>query len=265
MKEYGEELFKGTAKYYSSYRPMYPSNLIRFLIDRFSLDGKGQMLDIGCGTGQLAFRFSDWFEHIVGIDTEPEMIEEGKRLSVETRVENIEWFIGDIDKYKQKSDKTYRFITIAKAFHWMDREKVLDTLYEMVTYGGGIAIIDSFSPKQEPLPWQKTVNEVVKQWYGTERRAGNTTYSHPKVSHQEIVDRSKFDLEKHDLPPYEQVWTIDSILGNLYSTSYGSKRFLGENVTAFENQLKEELLKIDNTGSFGEQINLSIKLAVKNH
>ena len=66
MTDYGKDLFEGTAWYYSRYRPLYPASLIRYLIGNFPLDGKGQMLDLGCGTGQLAFKFSDWFEGIVG-------------------------------------------------------------------------------------------------------------------------------------------------------------------------------------------------------
>src|SRR4051794_14816334 len=107
MTGYGKDLFKDTAWYYSHYRPLYPASLIRNLIGKFSLDGKGQMLDLGCGTGQLAFRFADWFEEIVGIDTEPEMIQEAIRLNKEFRVENVEWFNGHIDTYKGNSDKIF--------------------------------------------------------------------------------------------------------------------------------------------------------------
>ncbi|WP_144510085.1 class I SAM-dependent methyltransferase [Bacillus sp. FJAT-22090] len=263
MTNYGEDLFKGTARYYSRYRSLYPASLIRFLIDKFSLDGSGQMLDLGCGTGQLAFRFTDWFEKIVGIDTEPEMIKKAVFLGKEVRAENIAWFNGDIHTYKEKSGPIFRLVTIAKAFHWMDRAQVLETLYEMVEDDGGIAIIDNYFPYKELLPWQRKVDEVVKHWYGNERRAGNSTYSHPINSHQEIVSKSKFDLEIHEIPAYEQVWTMDSIIGNIYSTSYGSKRFLGKNVYSFENHLKEELLSLDNSGIFKEQINVSVKLAIK--
>ena len=104
MKDYGEDLFKGTAWYYSQYRPLYPASLIRYLISKFSLDGKGHMLDLGCGTGRLSFRFSDWFEEIVGVDTEREMIQEAIRLSREIRVENIEWLNGDLEKYNSNSE-----------------------------------------------------------------------------------------------------------------------------------------------------------------
>ncbi|MCM3671334.1 hypothetical protein M3181_20450 [Mesobacillus maritimus] len=108
------------------------------------------------------------------------------------------------------------------------------------------------------------MNELVKQWYGLERRAGKTTYSEPALPYQDIISASKFELEIHELPPYEHVWTVDSIIGNLYSTSYAAKRFLGGKAPLFEKQLKEELLKIDDSGVFKEQITISIKLAIKN-
>lgn len=262
-KDYGDSLFKGTALYYSRYRPLYSSTLIRFLKNKFSLDGNGCMLDLGCGDGRLSLRFSDWFERIVGIDMEPEMVLEAERLSKEFRVENTEWFIGDIEKYNNTFNTAFRFVTIAKAFHWMDRPKVLEILYEMMSIGGGIAIIDNYTPNKMLLPWQEKFQEVEKYWYGNERRAGNITYSHPTISHEEIIKSSKFDLELHHMPSYEQLWTIDSILGNHYSTSFGAKRFLGENVSSFEKHLKEELLSIDKTGVFKEQINTSVKLALK--
>lgn len=264
MKDFGEDLFKGTAEYYSRFRPLYSALLIRFLRGKFSLDGNGQMLDLGCGDGRLTLRFSDWFEKIVGLDTESEMIQEAERISQEFRVENVEWFNGDIEKYKNKNNTTFRFVTIAKAFHWMDRPKVLEDLYEMIDAGGGIAIIDNYSHNDVLLPWKETFQEVVNNWYGNERRAGSITYSHPTVSHQEIISSSKFDLEVHQIPTYEQAWTLDSIIGNLYSTSFGAKRFLGDNVDLFERHLKEELLAFNKTGVFKEQINTSIILAFKN-
>ncbi|MFC0271470.1 class I SAM-dependent methyltransferase [Metabacillus herbersteinensis] len=222
------------------------------------------MLDLGCGTGQLALRFSDWSSRIVGIDPELEMIKEAKRLGQELRIENIEWFNGDLIKYKSQYDDTFRMVTIVKAFHWMEREAVLDTLYEMISYGGGVAIIDEhYSPDKEPLPWQRKVNEVVSRWYGDQRRAGNTIYSHPKTSHEEVIAKSRFDIETLTIPTYEQIWTVDTIIGNIYSTSYGSKRFLGENAEGFERDLREELLFHNNNGVFKEPIILSIKLALK--
>jgi len=142
MKDYGTDLFKETAGYYSRYRPLYPSSLIRFLVDKFSLDGEGRMLDLGCGTGQLTLRFSDWFTEIIGVDTEQEMVEEAQRLTVESRVSNVNWLQGRAEELA-KDWGSFRLVTIAKAFHWMDRERILEILHKSTNDNGGLAIIDN--------------------------------------------------------------------------------------------------------------------------
>ncbi|UOQ93477.1 class I SAM-dependent methyltransferase [Halobacillus shinanisalinarum] len=263
MNKYGSDLFKGAAQYYSKYRPMYPASLVRFLVDRCALSGGEQLLDLGCGTGQLTIRFSDWCHKIVGIDTEPEMIKEASRIHNELRFGNIEWFSGSLEYYRKNNDEKFKLVTIAKAFHWMDRAKVLEHLYDMVTVDGGVSIIDNYNPASKLTTWQITLNEVVKHWYGSERKAGNTIYDHPNESHEDILSNSSFHVEIHELPPYEITWTIETILGNLYSTSYGSKRFLGNKVEAFEHDLRSSLLAINNSGIFKEQVDLSVKLGIK--
>ncbi|WLR42094.1 class I SAM-dependent methyltransferase [Bacillus carboniphilus] len=206
---------------------------------------------------------SDWCQKIVGIDIEPEMIAEAKRLHQQIRIGSIDWFNGTPEQYKEQFDEPFHLVTIAKAFHWMDRPKVLDDLYEMIEENGGVTIIDNYDPQKKQEDWQLQLNEVIEMWYGKERRAGNSTYSHPTTSHEEIVAESKFHLENYTLPPYEITWTVESIIGNLYSTSYGSKRFLGSHVKAFEDEVTDALLSINGEGLFKEQVQLSMKLALK--
>ncbi|PLT28854.1 class I SAM-dependent methyltransferase [Peribacillus deserti] len=264
MKSYGPDLFKGTAFYYSRYRPVYPGSLIRYLINRFSLDGQGVMLDLGCGNGRLSLRFTDWFQEITGVDTEPEMIDEAVRLCREQRLENLNWFLGDLQSFRnQYHNSPFKLVTIAQAFHWMKREETLSILYDMIHTGGGAAIIDYSTPDLEPPAWKRKVNEVVKRWYGIKRKAGEAVYTHPSISHEQIVRESRFTLETQTLPQHEKKWSVDDIIGNLYSTSYGSKRFLGEKTPYFEKDLKEELLSLNDEGIFWESMQVSIKLAIK--
>lgn len=232
-------------------------------MNRFSLNGQQQLLDLGCGTGQLTTRFSDWCNKIVGIDIEPEMLEEAQRLHDELRIGNIHWFNGTLEKYKTTHFEKFQLVTIAKAFHWMDRPRVLEELFDMITDDGGVAIIDNYEPNKKLETWQKQLNEVIRRWYGENRRAGNSTYTHPSESHEEVLSKSKFKLEVHHLPIYEVNWTFESILGNLYSTSYGSKRYLGDNVESFERDVRDTLLAINENGVFKEQMNLSVKLGIK--
>ncbi|AKG03411.1 SAM-dependent methyltransferase [Salimicrobium jeotgali] len=263
MNKYGTDVFKGAASYYSRYRPMYPSSLIRFLVEEFALNGEQNLLDLGCGTGQLTIRFSDWTNKIVGIDTEPEMINEARRLHQQVRIGQIKWFNGTLEHYKESHNDQFSLVTIAKAFHWMDRARVLEELYDLIDEGGGVAIIDNYDPNKSLKPWQKNLSELIEKWYGKERRAGKSTYNHPVISHEEVLSNSKFEVEIHTLPTYEINWTIESILGNLYSTSYGARRFLGNKVEEFEKEVKQSLLEFSSSGEFRETVNVSVKLGRK--
>lgn len=52
----------------------------------------------------------------------------------------MEWFNGDIEKYKYHYQTTFKLVTIAKAFHWIDH-KFLIVYTNMISVGRGIAII----------------------------------------------------------------------------------------------------------------------------
>lgn len=74
---------------------------------------------------------------------------------------------------------------------------------------------------------------------------------------------SKFKVEIHTLPTYEINWTIKSILGNLYSTSYGGRQFLGNKLEEFEKERKESLSDLSNSDEFREAVNVSVKIGRK--
>ncbi|WP_246627652.1 hypothetical protein [Paenibacillus solanacearum] len=143
-------------------------------------------------------------------------------------------------------------------------ESVLEILYKSSDDNGGIAIIDNYNGKQEPLPWQLKVNEIIKRWLGNERRAGNSTYTPPKERFEDTVAKSSFiNVERHVLPSHSYMWTVDSVIGNLYSTSRASKHFFGENLERFKNELKSALFDINPTGVFTEELSVSVITAFK--
>jgi cyclopropane fatty-acyl-phospholipid synthase-like methyltransferase len=55
-----KDLFKGATPYYSKYRPLSPEEVIQYLTSTFHLNGKGTLLDVGCGPGKRVSSLTDF-------------------------------------------------------------------------------------------------------------------------------------------------------------------------------------------------------------
>ena len=69
---FAADLYQGTAEYYDRYRLPYPEAMIEDLIARTGVSGQGRLLDLACGTGQLAFPLRRSFAEIWAVDREPD-------------------------------------------------------------------------------------------------------------------------------------------------------------------------------------------------
>ena len=62
---------------------------------------------------------------------------------------------------------------------------------------------------------------------------------------------------------HPQDWTVESIIGFLYSTSRCSKNVLGDNVRTFEADLKDALIAYDPNGHYRENMRCGYTLGRK--
>ncbi|MFC9632728.1 class I SAM-dependent methyltransferase [Streptomyces mirabilis] len=69
------DLYRGTADYYDRFRLPYPDAMIADLVRRAAPSGRGRLLDLACGTGQLAFPLRGSFAEVWCVDAEPDMTE----------------------------------------------------------------------------------------------------------------------------------------------------------------------------------------------
>jgi SAM-dependent methyltransferase len=72
---FAADLYRGSAGYYDRYRLPYPAAMIEDLARRADVSGRGPLLDLACGTGQLAFPLRRWFREVRAVDAEPDMTE----------------------------------------------------------------------------------------------------------------------------------------------------------------------------------------------
>lgn len=105
---------------------------------------------------------------------------------------------------------------------------------------------------------------MVRRWLGEERRAGNSTYSHPSLRHEAVVAASPFvRVERHQSPAYEISRSVEAVIGYLYSTSYASRRLFGDNAGRFEADLRQTLLAIEPDGRFTQRLAVAVVAAWK--
>ena len=63
-------------------------------VDELNLDGRGRLLDVGCGPGSLILLLAAHFEQVVGVDADEQMLAEGERQAAAAGITNIEWVHG---------------------------------------------------------------------------------------------------------------------------------------------------------------------------
>ena len=256
--KYDLTIYEGTACYYSRFRPKYPPSLVSLLREHFRLDGTGRLLDLGCGPGPVAIPLAHLFEEVLAMDPDDGMRAEGERIAHERGITNIEWRFGG-SKDLSSALGQFRLVTMGNSFHWMDRARTLDALYDIVTDGGGIAVVGEGAPIPPPpmTPWRAAINAVVKRYVGDRPLPWENSIflrQHldadppPEERHEAYIARSRFK----DLVSYQESfdieWTVDSIIGNLYSMSFCSRRVLGDRVDAFERDLREAVLAAEPSG-----------------
>jgi SAM-dependent methyltransferase len=251
------DLFAGTAHYYARYRLPYPAPLFDILTERFSLDRASRVLDLGTGTGQLALPLAARCGEVVALDISPEMIAEGSRAARERGVDNVRWLVGAAEALPTDLGPC-QLVTIAQAFHWMDREVVMRRLWPQIVPGGGIALVGMGTIWGAPEPWAQAVTATVRRWLGDERRAGDGKHSATRAAAHKpfeiILAEGGFARVTRDELAIEQQWDLPAIIGYLYSTSYCRPDLLGERRAAFEDDLRHALLAIEPIGLFAQAI-----------
>lgn len=257
MSANASNIFKGTAWYYARYRWPYPAQIFPDVVEYYKLDGKGKLLDLGCGTGELTLPFAKYFEETIGVDPSADMLAEAKTKAEQEGISDVRWIESkaeDIDP----SLAPVRLTTAGVSFHWMNQPAVFEKVYNISEPDGGMVIIGDTSPvrgKEKTEDWKMKRKELIIKYLGEERRAGDNLHKDfipEKRPFEELIAESPFKTFEFKEYEYTTERTIDEIVGFLWSTSYAGKRQFGDRVDEFEQELREELLKLVPSNKFIE-------------
>jgi ubiquinone/menaquinone biosynthesis C-methylase UbiE len=147
-------LFEKFVNDYARYRPGYPDNLLKSLIKDLSIGNDSAILDLACGTGNLANHLLRHIRaRIYGIDRSLTMLKKGRNfLSV---CALAEWL--------PVKDNIFKAVITGQAFHWFDFKTALDEVTRILKPGGGLGII--WYQRKRPLAGhQLEMNEIILKY-----------------------------------------------------------------------------------------------------
>ena len=258
--------FHGKAGYYARYRRGYPSAVFDTIVSRFSLTPASGILDLGCGTGNVAIPLAERDFCVYAVDPDPEMRAEGCRRAEAEHITGISWLDGADSTLATLGLPPLRLCTMGLSFHWMDRPRVLSTLDTLIDPDGGIACISRdesfFSSLQNG--WGGAVKEVLQEMLGDAwDYSGRLKKKMEKRSdrHEEVFVHSPFSVVEILRFPVRETFTIDEIIGHQLSTSYIDPVILGERNAEFRARLAGRLLALHPSGKLSHESVIELILA----
>lgn len=140
------------------YRLPYPPDTFDVLLGLI-VDGPGAVLDLGCGTGEIARPLAPRVARVDAVDFAAEMVAVGKRRPGGDAL-NIRWQVAKAEE--AALEPPYSLITGGKSLHWMNWEVLMPRLARALTPGGLLALA---GPEEiEPLPWADPLKTIIARY-----------------------------------------------------------------------------------------------------
>lgn len=253
-----ESLFAGAAPFYERGRLPYAPGLAETLAGLLGLDGRGRLLDVGCGPGTLALSLDHLFAEVVGVDPDGEMIALASRRGagrvrwVRARAEELPADLG-----------TFTVATFGQSFHWMERDLVAATVRGLLRPGGVFVHVSDCKTERlrldglpHPSPPYEALRELVRRYLGPVRRAGKGFLPQGTPAGEALVlARAGFAGPTWRIVPGGDVLvrSADDVLASVLSRSDSAPHLFGDRRDAFERDVRDLLRDVSPSGRFAER------------
>lgn len=177
------ELFKAWFKSKTADKVLSP--IREAIIDRVN-DGS-DLLDVGCGTGDLLFRAEGKIHYGLGVDLDPSMIRFAQMRKAKRKADKLEFSQTDIGEPGALPKRTFAISTSTLCLHEMRASEAVSVLQLMAEVSSKILIADYARPEHFLAGFSIELDEMISGHYGRFRQYRNNGYL-PQLARQAGLD-----------------------------------------------------------------------------
>jgi SAM-dependent methyltransferase len=263
---FAADLYRGTAGYYDRYRLPYPEVMIEDLARTAQVSGRGRLLDLACGTGQLTFPLRQRFADVWAVDQEPDMVEVVRVKAAAAGARNVRPIVASAETL-HAAPGHFELAVIGNAFHRLDRDLAARRLHGWLQPGGHLALCWSSTPWIGQARWQQALAATLDQWKATlgaeHRIPAGWDLARQRRPDSRVLSDAGFQLAGPRQFAIEHRWTLPELAGFIRSTSFLPAAVLGDQAHAFDADLAARLGPHSNAGTLTENVNFLYELAQK--
>jgi SAM-dependent methyltransferase len=227
------------------YRPPYPPDVFGVLLGLINTRPR-LILDVGCGTGNLARPLVASVERLDALDCSREMIEHGRQLPNGDHP-HLRWIKGRAED--AALDSSYALVAAGESLPWMDWSIVLPRFHQVLAPAAYLAIV---THDTTPDAWS-ILGEIVPRY----RVDGGFE---PFDMIGQLGQHSLFEVVGEQIVgPIQFRQSIDDFIESYHSRSGFSRERMGASkAAAFDEEARELLLKFYGDALLSLQVTASV-------
>jgi ubiquinone/menaquinone biosynthesis C-methylase UbiE len=257
-----QDLFASAVSYYERYRSGYPIAELDALAARIGLDGSGRVIDVGCGTGQVAVPLARHAGTVVAIDPLADMLAYGHRAARAAGVDNITWLQGDSRQLAVLVEPGARAAFFAASFHWTDRLAVARALDRLLAPAGSVVVINDDLGDSEQPDWVHAIAEIRARYLGA-NPTGTDAHTNPSRSHYDVLGDSPFS----SIDTLTWSWTrqlrVEEAVGLQFSYSFSTPALFADRAEAFAEDVRDAVIGLHPSGLVTEPFRVEVLIATR--
>jgi SAM-dependent methyltransferase len=212
-------------------RPPYPPEVFRILLDLIE-DEPRILLDLGCGTGDIARPLAPHVERVDAVDPSAAMLARGRALPGGDHP-HLHWMNVTAEEFDYPS--RYSLVTTAESLHWMDWHVVLPKIARALSGNGRLAIVRG--RRFLDVPWDHELYDLINTF------STNHDYR-PYDLLQELGERDLFLPEGSiTTSPVPFTQPVDDYIESFHSRNGLSRQRMGERAEEFDRRLRDIVMR----------------------